>query len=151
MTSETRLYLITLLKAAGQVVDESKTTGHLRREAVKLRLLTDTSATAESPTTTTTTTTTTVATGPQGPQGPQGQQGQQGTQGIQGPAGAAGQGVPTGGTANQILAKIDSTDYNTQWINNTGGSGGGGTEIDVGPLVITGSQSGEVVFGALVV
>jgi hypothetical protein len=24
--------------------------------------------------------------------------------------------VPTGGTANQVLAKIDSTNYNTQWI-----------------------------------
>lgn len=28
---------------------------------------------------------------------------------------AAGQGVPTGGTANQVLAKIDGTDYNTEW------------------------------------
>jgi len=27
-------------------------------------------------------------------------------------------GLPTGGTAGQILAKIDATDYNTQWIDN---------------------------------
>jgi hypothetical protein len=27
-------------------------------------------------------------------------------------------GLPTGGTAGQILAKIDTTDYNTQWIDN---------------------------------
>ena len=26
-----------------------------------------------------------------------------------------GVGVPTGGTANQVLSKIDGTDYNTQW------------------------------------
>jgi hypothetical protein len=44
--------------------------------------------------------------------------GPQGTQGIQGPTGAtgpAGQGVPIGGTAGQVLAKIDGTNYNTQW------------------------------------
>ena len=33
--------------------------------------------------------------------------------------GAQGPGVPVGGTTGQILAKINSTDYNTQWINNT--------------------------------
>lgn len=32
-----------------------------------------------------------------------------------------GQGVPTGGTANQVLAKVDSTDYNTQWVDPSGG------------------------------
>jgi Major tropism determinant N-terminal domain len=35
--------------------------------------------------------------------------------GIQGNTGAAGPGVATGGTANQALTKIDSTNYNTQW------------------------------------
>lgn len=35
--------------------------------------------------------------------------------GLQGATGATGAGVPTGGTANQVLTKIDSTDYNTQW------------------------------------
>ena len=65
----------------------------------------------------------TGATGPQGPQGIQGIQGEQGPQGIQGetgPQGAtgpAGPGVPQGGTAGQILSKIDGTDYNTEWIN----------------------------------
>lgn len=39
--------------------------------------------------------------------------------GVQGPAGP---GVPDGGTANQVLAKVDATDYNTQWV--TGGGGG---------------------------
>jgi hypothetical protein len=36
-----------------------------------------------------------------------------GTDGATGPAGA---GVPTGGTAGQVLAKIDGTDYNDHWI-----------------------------------
>ena len=34
---------------------------------------------------------------------------------IQGPTGTNGVGVPTGGTANQVLSKIDGSDYNTQW------------------------------------
>jgi hypothetical protein len=44
--------------------------------------------------------------------------GPQGIQGIQGPTGATGAtgaGVPIGGTAGQVLAKIDGTNYNTQW------------------------------------
>lgn len=45
-----------------------------------------------------------------------------GPQGPAGPAGANGQGVPTGGTAGQVLAKIDGTNFNTQWINAGGGS-----------------------------
>jgi len=36
--------------------------------------------------------------------------------GAAGPAGANGQGVPAGGTANQVLKKIDATDYNTHWV-----------------------------------
>jgi hypothetical protein len=39
-----------------------------------------------------------------------------GATGATGAAGANGQGVPTGGTAGQVLAKIDGTDYNTHWI-----------------------------------
>jgi hypothetical protein len=35
--------------------------------------------------------------------------------------GAAGQGVPTGGTTGQVLSKINGTDYNTQWVDQTGG------------------------------
>ncbi len=51
--------------------------------------------------------------GPEGPEGPQGDQGIQGIQGIQGDAGT---GVNAGGTTGQLLAKIDNTDYNTEWI-----------------------------------
>jgi hypothetical protein len=74
--------------------------------------------------------------GPQGPQGPQGNVGPQGPEGIQGPAGPTGAGgaqgpkgetgnkgdkgdtgagVVVGGTTGQVLSKINSTDYNTQW------------------------------------
>jgi len=67
----------------------------------------------------------TGATGPAGPQGDQGVQGPQGltgntgAQGPQGDTGATGPtgpGVASGGTAGQVLSKVDATNYNTQWI-----------------------------------
>ena len=39
-----------------------------------------------------------------------------GDSGTNGSTGTAGVGVITGGVANQVLAKIDSTDYNTKWL-----------------------------------
>src|SRR5690606_34925375 len=36
--------------------------------------------------------------------------------GETGATGDTGQGVPSGGTAGQVLAKIDGTDYNTEWV-----------------------------------
>lgn len=39
-----------------------------------------------------------------------------------GPQGPAGQGVPAGGTAGQILSKIDGSDYNTQWVTPSSGA-----------------------------
>jgi hypothetical protein len=59
------------------------------------------------------------ATGPMGPQGPQGLTGPQGPAGV---PGANGQGVPTGGTTGQVLAKVNATDYNTQWVTPSGGT-----------------------------
>jgi hypothetical protein len=38
--------------------------------------------------------------------------------GAPGPTGATGPGVPSGGNAGDILAKIDGADYNTEWIEN---------------------------------
>ncbi len=35
----------------------------------------------------------------------------------------ASEGVPAGGDAGQILAKIDGTDYNTEWVTPSRGSG----------------------------
>jgi hypothetical protein len=52
--------------------------------------------------------------GPTGATGATGSTGTTGTQGI--PGGPAGPGVIAGGTAGQVLSKIDGTDYNTQWI-----------------------------------
>ncbi len=45
-----------------------------------------------------------------------------GPAGTDGVDGSNGVGVPVGGTTGQVLAKIDSTDYNTQWVDQTGGS-----------------------------
>jgi hypothetical protein len=53
--------------------------------------------------------------GAQGAPGPQGETGATGATGATGPAGP---GIAEGGTAGQILAKVDGTDYNTQWIDN---------------------------------
>ena len=47
--------------------------------------------------------------------GDQGIQGVAGNDGADGADGADGQGVPTGGTAGQLLSKIDGTDFNTEW------------------------------------
>ena len=41
-----------------------------------------------------------------------------GLQGVRGERGLTGQGVPVGGGANQVLTKIDGTDFNTEWRDN---------------------------------
>jgi len=63
----------------------------------------------------------TIVVGPTGPPGPQG------APGAIGATGPPGVGVPVGGTAGQVLAKIDSTNFNTQWVNQSGG--GGATDV----------------------
>ena len=47
--------------------------------------------------------------------GPQGAQGATGPTGPQGAQGNPGPGVPTGGTAGQLLVKASGTNYDTQW------------------------------------
>jgi hypothetical protein len=59
---------------------------------------------------------------------------QRGPKGDTGAAGSNGVGVPVGGTTGQVLAKIDGTDYNTEWVTPSGG--GGGTILS--PSTITG-------------
>ena len=49
-----------------------------------------------------------------------------------GAAGNPGPGVPDGGTTGQILAKLSNTDYDTAWVDPTGGA-------DLGSLSVTGS------------
>ena len=66
------------------------------------------------------------ATGPQGDQGATGLNGSDGATGPQGDIGATGStgpGVPIGGSINQVLAKNSSDDYDTIWVDQTGGSG----------------------------
>ncbi len=46
-----------------------------------------------------------------------------GETGATGAAGAAGEGVPIGGTTGQVLAKNSNTNFDTEWVDNTGGSG----------------------------
>jgi hypothetical protein len=67
----------------------------------------------------------------QGPAGPSGSTGATGAQGPAGPSGAAGQGVPIGGTADQVLAKVDGTDYNTYWKNDDTGVGGSSVVVEL--------------------
>ncbi|WP_214199296.1 hypothetical protein [Novosphingobium profundi] len=70
------------------------------------------------------------ADGAQGPAGNDGQDGAQGPAGADGATGATGPGVAAGGSAGQILSKVDGTDYNTEWVDApSGGSGGGGATI----------------------
>lgn len=34
-------------------------------------------------------------------------------------------GIPAGGSAGQVLAKIDAVDFNTEWVSPSGGGGNG--------------------------
>ena len=64
-------------------------------------------------------------TGPEGPAGPQGETGATGATGPQGhigPEGPAGPGVAIGGKTGQILQKKSDSDYDTEWVDNNGGS-----------------------------
>lgn len=54
-----------------------------------------------------------------------GTNGAPGTPGETGPQGPTGVGVPTGGTSGQVLAKKSDADYDTEWVNQSGGGGGG--------------------------
>lgn len=81
-------------------------------------------------------------TGATGPQGPTGQTGAKGDTGAQGPKGDkgdkgdTGEGVPTGGSTGQVLAKRSGTDYDVYWKNESGG--GGGSTVVITPTLSTG-------------
>jgi hypothetical protein len=57
-----------------------------------------------------------IGEGRPGPRGPAGAPGRDGVDGQDGADGADGVGVPPGGTAGQMLVKIDATDFNTEWV-----------------------------------
>lgn len=71
--------------------------------------------------------------GPQGIQGPKGDDGAQGIQGPQGEKGDPGVGVIVGGTTGQVLAKKSNADYDTEWVDQTGGN----ERFDSGMVAIT--------------
>lgn len=50
--------------------------------------------------------------------------GADGADGAPGADGADGEGVPVGGTTGQVLAKASNTDFDTEWVDQTGGGGG---------------------------
>lgn len=70
----------------------------------------------------------------------------QGAPGANGQDGADGVGVPAGGTAGQVLAKVDGTDYNTQWT--TPSAGGGGGVDDIAFTVSQGSSDAQTLVTA---
>lgn len=57
-----------------------------------------------------------------GERGATGATGSTGATGADGADGADGVGVPAGGTVGQVLAKNSGTDYDTEWVDQTGGS-----------------------------
>jgi hypothetical protein len=62
----------------------------------------------------------------------------------QGPQGDPGEGVPTGGTTGQILAKASAADYDTQWTTDdlqSTYSGGNAVAIDTVPIQITNNDT----------
>ena len=67
---------------------------------------------------------------PRGKTGPQGPQGEPGADGKTGPQGPAGPGVAAGGTTGQVLAKKSNTNYDTEWIDNSGS--GSTVSVNVG-------------------
>lgn len=75
-----------------------------------------------------------------GPKGDKGDKGDTGDTGPQGPQGEPGTGVPAGGTTGQVLAKIDGTNYNTQWVNPSAGGGVSSVFSRTGAVV---AQSGD--------
>jgi hypothetical protein len=52
--------------------------------------------------------------------------------------------VPSGGTAGQVLSKIDENDYNTQWVAQSGG--GASYEITASTSAPTGGSDGDIWF-----
>jgi hypothetical protein len=91
-------------------------------------------------------TVTVVGTVPIGPRGPAGADST--VPGPEGPQGDPGQGVPVGGTEGQVLAKNSATNYDTEWVDQTGGGGGAPTDATYLTATAHGDLSAEVVVGA---
>ena len=85
--------------------------------------------------------------GIQGERGEQGIPGERGEKGDKGDPGATGAGVASGGTTGQVLAKRSNADYDTEWVNQSGGGGGAVDSVNgmTGDVVITASGIGAYV------
>jgi len=75
--------------------------------------------------------------------------------GDTGQAGLPGQGVATGGTVGQVLAKVDSSNYSTQWVNQSVAwgniTGGIASQTDLNDALVDKlSLSGGIMSGAIV-
>ena len=77
--------------------------------------------------------------GTSGTNGTSGTSGATGDAGTSGTSGTSGVGVIAGGTSGQILAKIDGTDYNTEWVDQIGTTTGSYTGS------FTGSFLGDII------
>lgn len=53
-----------------------------------------------------------------------------GPKGEPGAKGDTGEGVPSGGTTGQVLKKKSNNDYDTEWVNESGGGSGGTSDYD---------------------
>lgn len=60
--------------------------------------------------------------------------------GIPGPAG---EGVPAGGDTGQVLAKASGDDYDTEWVDQSGGGGGGAVSSVFGRTGAVTAESGD--------
>lgn len=67
--------------------------------------------------------------------------GPRGLQGVAGASGAAGQGVPTGGTINQVLTKNSSTNYDTSWTTPASGTTGITRTVSTVTTTLTGGAT----------
>jgi len=74
--------------------------------------------------------------GDTGATGATGATGSTGATGADGADGADGEGVPIGGTTGQVLAKIDATDFNTEWVDQSGGGAVDSVNTQTGVVVL---------------
>ncbi len=82
--------------------------------------------------------------GPKGEKGDKGEQGLQGIQGERGEKGEDGRGVPAGGTTGKVLAKKSNSDYDTEWVEQTGG----GSDVSYTQYVREQGDNGVLTIGS---
>ena len=75
--------------------------------------------------------TTEIIIGIPGPEGSPGVDGNDGSPGAKGDSGADGVGIPVGGSLGQVLAKQSGVDFDTDWQDQTSGSGSSNAIVDI--------------------